>query len=210
MGRDIRSRVRSEVGSAVESSRSGTPRVHAANRFFPDGYAVWDWETKGFVRSGMMGQVVFETLEDAEEVADEQQLVVELCQPTEGRYLPAVTDGGVEAFDDGSIRFTPPHSKRQAAYRRPGGPDFDPDHERCDSCAHYIPGGGCHLVQGEIDPDAYCEEFYADYGAFGHEHDEFVEVNAEFVGDDFDWEPDDVEEFIDTLDEKLGELVKRR
>lgn len=96
MGRDIRSRVRSEVGSAVESSRSGTPRVHAANRFFPDGYAVWDWETKGFVRTGMMGQVVFETLEEAEDVADEQQLVIELCRPTEGRYLPQSRTGGVE------------------------------------------------------------------------------------------------------------------
>lgn len=90
-----------EVLSAGEEHARGN--VHAANRFFPDGYAVWDWESRGFVRSGMMGKQVFETYEEANRVAGEQQLVVRLARPDarpNGGETSAATVGD-DAFPPG-------------------------------------------------------------------------------------------------------------
>lgn len=70
----------------------------------------------------------------------------------------------VEPFDDGSIRFTPVNTKGEANYIP--NPESIPDGTRCGNCAHFIDGGGCHVVQGEIDPGAVCTEFYADVGIF--------------------------------------------
>lgn len=107
------------------------------------------------------------------------------------------------ALYDGSIRFMPPYTKKAAEYQPLGSDEFDQTHDRCGSCVHFIEGGGCHLVQGDIDPEAYCEEFYADYGVFAHEHDDFVEVNAELVGPDWDFSERSIEEFVDDLEERL-------
>lgn len=76
-----------------------------------------------------------------------------------------VIQPGVEAFNDGSIRFMPPNTKEGANYLE------DPDESvpagaRCVNCAHYIEGGGCHVVQGRISPSAVCLRFYADIGVF--------------------------------------------
>lgn len=107
------------------------------------------------------------------------------------------------ALYDGSIRFLPPHTKKEADYLTPSDPQFDDSHSRCGSCVHFIEGGGCHFVQGDIDPAAYCGEFYADYGVFSHLHDDFVEVNAELVSPRWDYRERDIEEFLDDLGERL-------
>lgn len=107
------------------------------------------------------------------------------------------------ALYDGSIRFMPPYTKADADYHPVNADDFDPDHDRCGSCVHFIEGGGCHLVQGDIDPRAYCEEFYADYGVFAHDHGSHVEVNAELVGPGWDFDERSIEEFVDDLEERL-------
>lgn len=109
----------------------------------------------------------------------------------------------INTFDDGSIRFDPNFTKERADYREMDDSDFDRTHERCGSCVHYIPGGGCHFVQGSIDPGDYCEQFYADVGIFAHEHDGHVEINAELVGPN--WDPDDADlrDFVDEIEERL-------
>lgn len=79
-------------------------------------------------------------------------------------FAPPQSQGQVEAFDDGSIRFTPRFTKEEANYFGPGRgetPRLD-----CFDCAHYIEGGGCHIVQGHIEGEAHCEKFYADVGFF--------------------------------------------
>lgn len=71
----------------------------------------------------------------------------------------------IDTFDDGSIRFTPPHGKEAAEYVADPGRGV-PSGARCGNCAHFIEGGGCHVVQGRIDPGAVCLEFFADVGVF--------------------------------------------
>lgn len=122
-------------------------------------------------------------------------------------------DGRVRVFSDGSIRFKPPFSKSQADYREIGDRDFDGSHSRCGSCSHFIENeknrqiSGCHVVQGEINPEDYCEEFYSDVGVFGHKHDDFVEINLTLLGENFDeWSGMDVDEFADTVEGELDEL----
>lgn len=116
------------------------------------------------------------------------------------------------SFPDGSIRFLPPYSKSSARYRLPHDGAFDDGHERCESCVHYVDGGGCHLVRGGIDASAYCERFYADYMVAGHEHENGnVEVNFEAFSDgEFDWEPDDLDDFADSLRASIGTRVRAR
>lgn len=120
------------------------------------------------------------------------------------REMNRVDGGALEAaFDDGSIRFRPPFDKGEAGYVVPGRAGFDPRHDRCRDCVHYISGGGCHFVQGEIDPEAYCDEFYADYGVFAHEHADHVEVNAELTGPAWDFDSADIHDFVDEIEERL-------
>lgn len=71
-------------GHTHRRSRHPRPRTrgsYPANRFLPDDtYAVFDWQTKGFTRTGFSGQQVFESRAEAEELAedDPQRVVVEL------------------------------------------------------------------------------------------------------------------------------------
>lgn len=116
----------------------------------------------------------------------------------------------LETFDDGSIRFWPPHTKEDAEYRRPRDDRFNESHKRCGSCAHYIPGRGCHFVQGEINPRAYCLEYYADYGVFAQRHRNRMDVNAELVGRRFDWNEVSVRDFMDEVRDSLDRLREGR
>lgn len=111
----------------------------------------------------------------------------------------------IDVFGDGSIRFVPPHTKDDAAYRTPNRRSFDPSHDRCGSCVHYIANGGCHFVQGNIDPEAYCERFYADYGVFAHDHGDEMEVNAELVGENLHPDRAVIEGFVAEIEERLQE-----
>lgn len=114
----------------------------------------------------------------------------------------------IQTFDDGSIRFQPQFTKDEAGYRETDAADFDPSHDRCGDCVHYIPENGCHLVQGDIDPEDYCAEFYADYGVFAHEHDQHVEVNFEMRGRKLDFEQSDIQDFVDEIEERLQQQIR--
>lgn len=106
--------------------------------------------------------------------------------------------------NDGYIEFLPPSSKEKAKYREKGESGFDGGHDRCESCAHYIEGGACHMVRGNIMPNDYCEEFFADVGFYGHEHQSFVELNLAKWGEKFSWDEDDADEFLEKIRQKLG------
>lgn len=117
-------------------------------------------------------------------------------------------ENGAETFDDGSVRFKPEFTKAEADYVWPTDKEYDRDHSKCRSCAHFIEGGGCHVVQGDIDKEGYCEELYADVGAYGHRHENFVEQNLMIYGLEFDWAVQDIDEFLtkvkDKMEEKMG------
>lgn len=109
-----------------------------------------------------------------------------------------------EVYSDDYIEFLPPETKNESGYIQPGNPDFDRGHDRCEDCAHYIEGGGCHIVRGQIDPEAYCESFYADVGVFG---DMRANPNLVIWGDAFDWSRDDLDQFMEDAREWIMERV---
>lgn len=111
-------------------------------------------------------------------------------------------------YGDGSIRFRPRFTQREASYLYEGDREYDDEHPVCDECAHFIEGGGCHMVEGPIELDGYCEEFYADVGVFAHRHDEGVEENLSVWGYDFDWSISDAEEFAMDIREILEAKIR--
>lgn len=119
-----------------------------------------------------------------------------------------VKDEEVEVFSDGSIRFTPPFNKTEASYKSRRSQDFGGGHKRCRDCAHYIEGGGCKMVEGEIHPDDYCEELFADIGIFGHKHEGYVEENLIVWGEEFNWSIEDAKEFAADLRERIESRIR--
>lgn len=102
----------------------------------------------------------------------------------------------IEAFDDGSIRFVPNSTKEDAAYTNTPEPDGYPAGARCGNCAHFIPGGACHVVQGRINPNAVCGAFYADVGIFA-DNKIGRDAISMVLGDTSTWTRADAERFID-------------
>lgn len=113
----------------------------------------------------------------------------------------------VESFDDGSIRFQPPFTKDEATYREH---EDEEGGKACADCAHYIDGGGCHLVQGGIDPDFYCAEFYADVGMFGHASRGSPLLNLIMWGEQFEQNFDDadVEDLLNLMESAMENRLR--
>lgn len=98
---------------------------------------------------------------------------------------------------DGSITMMPPFTKEEAQYET-----HTPHSYQCKDCVHFVEGGGCTLVQGEIDPDAHCENFFAEVGMFGSQFSDPV-LNLKLWGDDYSMSMRDIDEFIDQVEEAL-------
>lgn len=115
------------------------------------------------------------------------------------------TDAVVETFDDGSVRFMPRFTKEEADYTdRAESRDIT---VHCEECANYIEGGGCHLVQGPIEPKGFCEEFYSDYVFFvGVELDIWVRLTkkGELVRGDQD------EELAESMGDAISAVMSGR
>lgn len=77
--------------------------------------------------------------------------------------------------------FTPPYTKDEADYV--GSSSRNRSAASCEDCVHYIEGGGCHMVQGNIDKEAYCNDLYADVGIFGRERNGSFEVTLALWGE---------------------------
>lgn len=142
--------------------------------------------------------------------------IISILQRLENKWLTQTdgpSNGGnsdtsnqlISVNDDGSITFTPPFTKNEADYKTKVESDFDNSHKKCRSCSHFIEGGGCHLVQGQIDEQAYCGEFYADVGLYGHRHTNMTELNLTVWGESYDWDSEDVDDFMDRVRSKLSE-----
>lgn len=102
-------------------------------------------------------------------------------------------------------RVKKPFTHMSAKYRSPGDDEYNHRHERCKSCAHYDNNGSCFIVP-DIEPEGYCEEYYADVIIAGHKHGETVEENLILLGEQFNWDDRDIEEF--TLD--IAEMLERQ
>lgn len=106
----------------------------------------------------------------------------------------------ISVNNDGSVTFMPPFTKEEAGY----GDGGVATPAKCKDCAHFIEGGGCHFVQGEIDPEDVCEQFYADYGVYGDNDTDVGLSNPVNVwGEKFDWSENDIEDFVRRVRESL-------
>lgn len=116
-------------------------------------------------------------------------------------------DGGeVEVFDDGSIKFKPRYTKQRAGYKGEKSNDTGMD---CHNCAHFIEGGGCHVVQGEISPHGACTNFYADVGVFADAVGQAADVSLVLYGEEFDlrWDYGTLDMFIDAVEDRISDRL---
>jgi len=114
---------------------------------------------------------------------------------------------GDAEVDGDRLEFTPPFTKDEAEYMEQGDSDFDETHENCRSCAFYVEGGGCLMVQGEIDEDDYCTQLFSDVAIAGHAHEDEEQVAEEVTiwGDEYNWDDELTQEFADSVQEILSE-----
>lgn len=106
--------------------------------------------------------------------------------------------------EDGAITFVPALTKGEAGYTGSVGDS----NQLCGECSHYIKGGGCHVVRGEIDPEATCG-FYADIGIFANQVVDSDEVNVSMIlwGLLFNYSEEQREMFLDRLNELMENRV---
>ena len=105
----------------------------------------------------------------------------------------------------GAIQYKPPFSKKEANYHHPASDDFDPSHKRCEECAHYIEGGGCHVVESQIQSRGYCENLFADMGVYAGSHNGELTLNLILWGEQYDWALDEKEEFLEKVAEAMSD-----
>jgi hypothetical protein len=107
---------------------------------------------------------------------------------------------GKAKIDGDYTCFIPPFEKQEVDYKGPS--EGDKPHLDCKDCVHYIKGGGCHMVQGEIDKDGYCEDLYSDMGIFARIYNGEFEINLALWGEMFD------DRFGRISLQKVGESVR--
>lgn len=100
---------------------------------------------------------------------------------------------------DGSVVMMPPFTKEEASYE-----DRERSSRKCENCVHYLVGGGCAMVQGEIDPQAHCDNFYADVGLFGSNKGEDT-LNLKLWGEEYDFTQFDINRLINQVQDALEE-----
>lgn len=98
---------------------------------------------------------------------------------------------------DGSITMMPPFTKEEANYD-----NHHPHDYHCEGCVHFVEGGGCTLVQGEIDPRAHCERFFADVGVFGDSHGGDI-LNLKLWGEEYGFDKQQIEVFANMIEEEM-------
>ena len=105
----------------------------------------------------------------------------------------------VVTHDDGSITFKPRFEKGEVDYVNESEKHNNKNSPECRSCTHYIEGGGCHLVQGNIDPKGHCELLFSDFGAFGVSLNGKVDSNLQLLGEGFNWTEEESMKFLKEL-----------
>lgn len=99
--------------------------------------------------------------------------------------------------DEGSLTILPPFSKDTAGYT-----DRSPTIKSCEDCVHFVENGGCTLVRGDINPDGFCNEFFADVGFFGTNVDG-VKLNLKLWGEMFDLDGRERERLVQKIQEAI-------
>jgi hypothetical protein len=103
----------------------------------------------------------------------------------------------METSNDGSITMMPPFTKEEAEYEQHHPHDY-----HCEGCVHFVEGGGCTLVQGEIDPRAHCERFFADVGMFGNSYSGDI-LNLKLWGEEYEFDMQQIERFANMIEEEM-------
>lgn len=102
----------------------------------------------------------------------------------------------------------PEYTKEESGYKSPRSETFDPNHKRCMDCVHYNGQGECSVVEGGVEPEGYCEEFYADVLVAGHKHGNNIEENYIMFGGAFDWDIDHAKEFGMDIRESIQNKIR--
>jgi len=109
-----------------------------------------------------------------------------------------------QPVDGEETSIIPPYTKPEASYHPPEeGPK---PHLDCKDCVHYVQGGGCKMVRGEVDPDGYCEDLFADFGLFGTMDNTEFKVNLAVWGEMFEdrFQNVSITEMADEIKETIG------
>jgi len=105
----------------------------------------------------------------------------------------------IDTHEDGSITMMPAFTKEEAMYEQ-----HSSSRKNCKECVHYLEGGGCSIVQGNIEPDAHCDNFYADVGIFANNVED-VEINLKLWGERYNFSEGEVMELVNIVKESLTE-----
>ena len=143
-----------------------------------------------------------EEAETVEEIEDVGQFAEEGEEETERRVHSGVSISGDKT------EFYPPYTKEEASYHGPAsGPE---PHLDCKDCVHYLEEGGCQVVQGEVDPDGYCEDLFADFGVFGRVDNGSSIINLAVWGEMFEdrFSRVGIEEIADNVKEAIRNKLR--
>jgi len=77
----------------------------------------------------------------------------------------------------------PPFDKDEVGYVE--GNNTHGSWKACEDCVHYVSGGGCKMVKGDIEPDAHCDDLYADLQINGRTEEDGFKTNLIAKGDNF-------------------------
>lgn len=113
------------------------------------------------------------------------------------------TNGDLLYVDGNETCFEPPLTKDDAKYDPYVEADREAGLPRCADCIHYIHGGACHLVKGEIDEDGTCE-----HGAVASvTMDNNGRARTTFISERFSASKSQVEEFVGTMVSELKDRL---
>lgn len=118
------------------------------------------------------------------------------------------------------VEFTPPFDKADSDYNGPGdGPRVDEPGFRCKNCVHFMNNDApdepkaskthaCHVVQGPIDKNGYCDRYFSDIGVFARKVNKGrALINFVMWGEDFSWDKYTIDDFFDKVREKVMDRI---
>lgn len=114
----------------------------------------------------------------------------------------AIQESSAIGSHAGGGNVTKEFSHSEAKVKRPSDDDYDPNHSKCKSCAWYDNNGNCRIVE-DIEPNYYCENFYADVLVAAHEHPDKMEVNLVAWGSNADFGMKQIKELADRMKDRL-------
>jgi len=168
------------------------------------------WNAPGEGREGEYADATFEDVGEGPtdysdaEFEDVEPIELDSEEDRSGSRRPSIEGEKRQPVDGEETSIIPPYTKPGASYHPPAeGPK---PHLDCKDCVHYVQGGGCKMVQGEVDPDGYCEDLFADFGLFGTMDNTEFKVNLAVWGEMFEdrFQNVSITEMADEIKETIG------